>query len=355
MNPERKLILVTGSSGFLGSALIRTMGPEFNVVGLDQEGPPHPPDRAEAVEVDLASEESVRDALAGIRRRHGTRIESVVHLAAYYDFSGAPSPRYEEINIRGTERLLRHLRGFQVGQIVFSSTHLVHAPALPGRRIDETSPLDPRWAYPESKLRAEQEIRKGQGFVPTVVLRIAGVYDDGCRSIPLAHQIQRIYENRLTGHLYPGDRSRGQPFVHVDDVVRSIRLAIGRRRELTGQRVFLIGEERTVSYDQLQRTLALLVHGRSWKTRAVPKPIAKAGAWIQNRFGSTFIRPWMIDFTDDHYDLDISRARAQLDWEPERSLQKTLPRIVDALLADPVAWYRQNKLRLPRRLRKAAG
>src|SRR5690606_34462134 len=48
--------------------------------------------------------------------------------------------------------------------------------------------------------------------------------------------------------------------------------------------------------------------------------------------------------SDDHYELDISRARDHLGWEPKHSLRDTLPRIVAALKADPVAWYRANKL-----------
>ena len=58
---------------------------------------------------------------------HGTRIASVIHLAAYYDLSGEPSPLYEQIIVGGTERLLEQLRQFQVEQFVFSSTMLVHA------------------------------------------------------------------------------------------------------------------------------------------------------------------------------------------------------------------------------------
>ena len=40
---------------------------------------------------------------------------------------GEPSPKYEEVTVRGTERLLRGLKDFDVGQFVFSSTMIVHA------------------------------------------------------------------------------------------------------------------------------------------------------------------------------------------------------------------------------------
>lgn len=40
-------------------------------------------------------------------------------MAAYYDFSGEPSAKYEEVTVCGTERLLRALRPFEVEQFIF--------------------------------------------------------------------------------------------------------------------------------------------------------------------------------------------------------------------------------------------
>jgi nucleoside-diphosphate-sugar epimerase len=57
-----------------------------------------------------------------------------------------------------------------------------------------------------------------------------------------------------------------------------------------------------------------------------------------------FIKPWMIDLADDHYALDITRARTLLGWSPRRSLRETLPKMVAALKADPAGFYRRNKL-----------
>ena len=75
--------------------------------------------------VDLTSNESVRSGLERVRQGYGERVASVIHLAAYYDFSGEPSAKYEEITIRGTERLLRGLKNFHVEQFIFSSTQRV--------------------------------------------------------------------------------------------------------------------------------------------------------------------------------------------------------------------------------------
>ena len=55
----------------------------------------------------------------------------------------------------------------------------------------------------------------------------------------------------------------------------------------------------------------------------------------------------MVYMADDHYALDISRARALLGWSPKHRLLDTLPAIVADLKADPQAWYERNKLTPP--------
>jgi len=343
-------LLITGSSGLIGSAVAARFARRYPVVGFDVV-PPKTPASAEFVKVDFTSDESVAAGLNQIRQCHGERIASVIHLAAYYDFTGEPSPKYDEITVRGTERLLQGLQEFTVGQFVVSSTMLVHAPCRPGERITEEWPLETKWAYPESKLRTESLIRQRRGSVPIVVLRMAGVYDDRCHSIPIAHQIDRIRARTPTSHLFSGDTSHGQSFLHLEDLVDALDRVVERRPALPSDVTLLLGEPEVVSYDALQRELGRLIHGTDdWVTLEIPKPLAKAGAWLQEMMplaGDPFIKPFMIDIADDHYALDITRARDLLDWEPKRSLRETLPAMVAALNADPVRWYRENKLGVP--------
>lgn len=340
------VVVVTGSSGFIGSALINAFAGKFALVGFDRMASHAPPPAAECVCIDLTSEAGVKGAFERVRIAYGNRIASVIHLAAYYDLSGEPSPLYEEITVRGTERLLRHLKEFQVEQFIFTSTMLVHAPAEPGHRIDETSPIDPRWPYPMSKVETEALIRKEHGDIPVVLLRLAGVYDNRGHNAFLSQQIARIYERQILGHLYSGDVRRGQAFVHLADVGTALHLLIEKRKELPHELPLLVGEPETLSYDQIQRAVGQLLHGENWRTREIPKILARTGAWIETEIlqEEPFIKPWMVDFADDHYELDISRARNLLGWESGHSLRATLPVMIDALKADPVAWYRDNKL-----------
>ncbi len=356
MTEQKGTILITGSSGRLGYPLAKRLADSYNVVGFDRRAPSHPPPSTECLYVDLTIEESVRGGLQAIRELHGNHIVSVIHLAAYYDFSGAPSPLYNEITVRGTERLLRLLQDFEVEQFIFSSTDLIHSPSKSGQRINEDSPIEPKWPYPESKVATEKVIRDGHGKIPAVMLRIAGVYDDLCDSIPLAQQIQRIYERDITAYIFPGDVSAGkQAFVHNDDVLDSILSAIGRRKTLPPEVTLLIGEPESPSYDELQIAFGHLIHNEKWKTRSIPAGLAKIGALVQDALPlgrPAFIKSWMIDLADDNVELDITRARNLLGWHPKRSLRDTLPKMVAMLKGDPFAWYRENGLKPPLWLRE---
>lgn len=361
--PDKPLVLITGAAGDIGTALADALADDYTVVGLDRPGTAG---SIPLIGVDLSSSESVVRALEEFRERFGSRIASVIHLAAYFDFTGEDNPLYEEVNVGGTRALLAALQLFEVEQLVYSGTMLVHAPRAPGERIDETQPIAPKWAYPRSKAAAEDVIRREHGRIPYVLLHLAGVYDEH-RCVPtLAHQIARIYERDMKSYLYSGDPEAGQSLVHKADMVDAFRRAVERRRELPEDAVILVGEPEAMGYDALQDELGRLIHGEAeWTTLQVPKPAARIGAAIQAKLEplipdaidggeKPFIRPFMIAMADDHYALDISRARKLLGWEPRHRIRATLPKLVESLKRDPRGWYEANAITPPEWLDTAA-
>lgn len=347
MERGKKIVIVTGSCGRIGASVVRRLGKTYPIVGFELLKAIYASDQEELVPVDLSSDESVHQAFAHIRSTYGTKIVSVIHLAAFYSFTEQHSPLYTQITVKGTERLLKALKGFEVEQFIFTSTMLVHAPCPPGCPINEDCPVVPKWDYPASKVVTEQLIHELRGQIPTVILRVAGVYDDKCHSIPISHQIQRIYEHQLEAHLFSGDTSHGSSFVHMDDLVDAIALAVEKRGELPPETVLLIGEPKTLSYDEMQRQICQLLGYKEFTTIRVPKSIAKIGSWALCHIPfkkKPFVRPWMIDLADDHYELDVRCAKKLLGWEPKRSLEKTLPIMIQDLKRDPAGWYKFNQL-----------
>ncbi|MHC1550639.1 NAD-dependent epimerase/dehydratase family protein [Phyllobacterium sp. K27] len=347
---EKPVIVVTGSSGYLGSAVVRRLHERYRVVGLDRHSPPHPPHQAECVCFDITDQASVDKALARVRLAYGDRIAACVHLAAYFDLTGEESGAYDAVTVEGTKRLLAGLQEFELEQFVFASTMLAHAPTEPGRPIAEDHPFDAKLPYRASKIRTEAMLRAERGKEKLVLMRPAGVYDDAGRSTFLAHQIARIYERRFSGKVYPGDLARGQAFLHLEDLLDAVERIVDRRSDLPDVLPVLLGEEKPVPFGELQRLIGRELHGEDWITWNVPPRLAKLGAWIENRvFGeNAFIRAWMVDISSDHYELDLTAAKEHLGWTPRHSLPDDVPRILQRLKDDPFGWYRSNGLNAAR-------
>ena len=344
---DRPTVIVTGSAGLIGQRVCSRLAERgYFVFGFDRAGLGEPPKGpyVRDVEFDVTDYSNVRWAMEDVRRARGDKLASVVHLAAYYDFSGEESDLYEKVTVEGTDRLLNHLQSFALEQFVFSSTMLVHAPCKPGERITEDSPIEAKWPYPKSKVETEKLIVEGHPQINSVLLRIAGVYDEKGQQPTLVQQIKRIWEKDMESHLFPGDLDAGQSSVHIEDTVDAIVKTVERRGDVPAKTPILVGEADPPSYGELQNRIGELLHGREWATTNIPAWFAKAGAWAKEKTVGSFIKPFMVDMASDHYALDISRARQMIGWEPKHKLLDVLPTICQNLKDDPAGWYKANDL-----------
>ncbi|KZY02665.1 MULTISPECIES: NAD-dependent epimerase/dehydratase family protein [unclassified Sulfitobacter] len=359
---EKPAILITGAAGNIGRKLTERLADRYHVLGIDL---PDNTDGPDMFGCDITDRASVEDAVQRAAKRAGGRFASVVHLAAYFDFSGEERPQYERINEEGSRNLLRALQDIPVEQLVYSGTMLVHEPGVPGERIDEETPFAPGWAYPKSKARTEEVIREEAGDISTVFLHLAGLYSDQTAVPTLSHQIARIYERDFKSHTFSGDMKAGQSFIHIDDMLDLFERVIERRDALEPGTVLLAGEPDAMGYGALQDRIGQLIHGEDhWRTLNLPAPVAKAGAALEtsaepvvpdafDQGEKPFIRAFMIDMASDHYALDISKARHLLDWEPQHRIAKDLPVLIEALKDDPLEWYRANGITPPNWLEAA--
>lgn len=358
----KPLVLVTGATGNIGGSLCDALERDYRVVGLDKD---EEEGEREVVTFDITDQVSVRDAICRIADKHGRKVAAVVHLVAFFDFSGQANPLYEKVNEQGTRNLLKSLDEMEVGRFVYASTILVQEPTEPGGRISEETPFDPRWEYPKSKKKVEDIIR-AEAAMPYAILRLAGVYDSESAVPTLSQQIARIYERSFQSHLYAGPLNAGQAMLHRDDMGEAIRLAIKERATLPPDAEMLIGEPFALGYDDLQDRIGALIHGEEeWATIKVPAPFAKLGAWAQDKAEPVvpdaidqgekpFIQPFMIDMADDHYALDVKRAEGWLGWRPKHRIEDELPEMIANLKRDPLGWYRRNKITPPAWLKGAA-
>jgi nucleoside-diphosphate-sugar epimerase len=84
MTESKDTIIVTGSTGFIGSALVKKFASRFALVGFDRMTTHQPQPPVDCIYIDLTSEDSIAAGLRRVRTTYGSRIASVIHLAAYF-------------------------------------------------------------------------------------------------------------------------------------------------------------------------------------------------------------------------------------------------------------------------------
>ena len=112
-NGAKPIVLITGAAGNIGRSLAAALADGYRVVGLDQPGK-----KADfpLLAADFTKAESVREAMGQFRKEHGTRIASVIHLVAFFDFTGEDNPLYRSVNVEGTRHLLTALQDRWLGR-----------------------------------------------------------------------------------------------------------------------------------------------------------------------------------------------------------------------------------------------
>ena len=143
-------VLVTGATGFIGTALGSTLieaGFEVRVLlrpGARLEGPQAA--RFESVEGDVTVRDSLDEAVAGV--------DGVVHLAGAR--SASRPETFHRVNAVGTDNLGRACEKAGVGRFIYMSSLAAQGPAPFGTVLDRPGNESPIGPYGHSKLAAEK-------------------------------------------------------------------------------------------------------------------------------------------------------------------------------------------------------
>ncbi len=133
MATAEQLVIVTGSAGYLGTALVGALTRAYRVVGLDLKAPRRVAPGTDLIACNLTKDDSVASALSAIRQRHGDDVTSCVHLAAHYDFSGEASPLYRDLTIERHSAAVARVAGLH-GRAVCVFQHAHRDEAVRARR-----------------------------------------------------------------------------------------------------------------------------------------------------------------------------------------------------------------------------
>jgi len=320
-------IAITGASGNIGTALLRRLGVEHQVVGVARRVPAGgaPYDRVSWHSVDLTDPGAggaLGTAFAGV--------DAVVHLA--WGFQPSHDVDYlRRLGVDGTAAVLRAARAAGVRHLVHMSSVGAYS-AAPGRRVDEAAARDgiTSLAYSRHKAEAERLLdsyqrdaaRSGEQAMAVSRLRPGFVVQPDAASALLRYGVPGYVPARIISLLpaLPLDRKLSIPVVHADDLADAIVRVLERRAE----GAFNVAAEPPITRDDVAAALG---------ARPVQVPAkalsALAGAGWRARLQP--LDPGWIDLAFSVPLLDTSRARTELDWTPSVDARQALTETVRAM------------------------
>ena len=311
-------VLVTGASGFVGSAVAKTLTEAgFNVRALVRKTSPRghlngvPVEFAEG---DLRDAESVRRAMAGVRH--------VFHVAADYRLWARDPREISEVNVEGTRTIMTEALRAGVERVVYTSSVATLTLNAEGKPVDETLPLTEAaaiGAYKRSKVAAERlvEAMIASDKLPAIIVNPSTPI--GPRDVKPT-PTGRIIVEAATGRV-PGFVDTGLNLVHVDDVAAGHLAAL--RNGKIGER-YILGGENVALCDMLSDICAIV--GRKPPRWRFPIPMVMpvayaAEGWARISGREPFVtRGWAADGALPHvFQRRQSRARA---WLPRQTLSR---------------------------------
>lgn len=306
------MILVTGATGFVGSALVaRLLADGVPIRAAVRRDSAMARFDIETVKVgDLAADTDWREAVADV----GTVIHTAARVHVMSDDAIDPLMEFRRTNVHGTLRLARQAAEAGARRFVFVSSIKVNGEATtlgqPFSADGVPVPVDP---YGISKMEAEQALRELalQTGMEVVVVRPPLVYGPGVKANFRA--LMRMVGRRIPLPLGAIEGNR-RSMVALGNLVDL--LATCASHPAAGDQTFLVSDDEDLSTTQLLRRVGRAM-GRP--ARLLPVP----ASWLE-RSAAMLGRDSVAQRLCGSLQVDICRTKRVLEWAPPISVDEGL-------------------------------
>jgi nucleoside-diphosphate-sugar epimerase len=345
-------LIVTGASGFVGRHLVQALRDDYRIYAIARRSqarsgiPAHP--NLTWFQADVGERPQIGPVFRQIADLGAA--DSVIHLAAHYDFTGVENPEYWRTNVVGLRNVLESSAAIGVRHFVFSSSIQACRPPRPGRAITEES-------RPHGKHISAVTTREGEAMMfefsdrlHPVIVRFAPLFSDWCEYPPLFMYLE-TWLSRAWNHRMLGGQGRSAvPYLHISDLVLFLLDVLARVDEWKPCEVLIASPDGAVSHRELYEASTLAYYGARLQPMLVPRALYGAGIWARDVGGRLtghrpFERGWMVDYIDTVMTTDASRTRRRMDWAPRPRLEilRRMPFLIENMKTDPIAWAELNR------------
>jgi nucleoside-diphosphate-sugar epimerase len=345
-------LIITGSSGFVGRHLVQALREDFRIFGIARRSQrrsgisPHP--NVTWFQADIGERPQIDPVFRQIAESGGA--DTVIHLAAHYDFTGDEDPEYWRTNVIGLRHVLDASVRLGVKHFVFSSSVAACRIPRPGRAITEESPPHGKHIYAVTKREGEAMMFEYSDRLHPIIVRFAALFSDWCEYPPLFLFLEtwlaRVWNQRILG----GQGKSAIPYLHISDLVLFLLEVLGRLDDLKPCEVLIASPDGCVSHQELFEASTASHYGTRLKPIHIPRPLCGPGMWGRDLIGRVtgdrpFERPWMAEYIDTLMTIDASRTRKRLDWMPRPRLEilRRMPFLIENKKTDPVLWAEVNR------------
>ena len=312
-------VLVTGASGFVGSALCgHLLAKGQPVTGAVRSIPGKPlPGVEYRVVSDLSAETNWREALTGM--------DAVVHCAARVhimkETSTDPLAAFREMNVKGTACLAEQAADNGVKRFVFISSIKVNGETTSGRPFTADNTPAPEDPYGISKWETEQVLQKiaEKTGLEVVIIRPPLVYGPGVR----ANFFRLMQAVKLGMPLPLGSINNRRSLVALDNLIDLIDTCLNH--PAASNQTFLVSDGNDLSTTALLQNMAVAL-GRP--TRLIPAPESLLRV-VAKLLGKTSIAQRLCGSLQ----VDINKTRDMLGWSPPVTVDEALRQTAAHFLA----------------------
>jgi nucleoside-diphosphate-sugar epimerase len=313
-------ILLTGGTGFVGSALIaRLLNDHIAILAAVRSEKYQFPRGVDSVRVaDLNPDIDWSAALHGV--------DTVVHLAArvhvMHDIAADPLAEFRIVNVAGTMNLARQASAAGIRRFVFVSSVKVNGEStLFGHSFTADDKPDPQDPYGISKHEAEQCLRElaAKTGMEVVIIRPPLVYGPGVKA-----NFASMMSWLARGVPLPlGAINNQRSLVALDNLVDLIRTCLDNPK--AANQTFLVSDGEDMSTTQLLQRMGQAL-GKTARLIPVPAGLMQHAA---NIFGKA-------DFAHRLFgslQVDNSKACDLLGWKPAVTVDDALRKTAEAFIA----------------------